>query len=51
VTRLLSLRRVWEQTAVFGVGMGWSPACFIICIGRWVLIVGPHIPSSVEVGP
>lgn len=49
---LFSFGRHWPKTAMFGVGIGWSPAdytaCFIVCIRPWVAIAGPHMRSSVK---
>lgn len=49
--RWVSLKRVWTgPTLFFGWGIGWDAktpdACLYLCIGRWMLAIGPHYPAD-----
>jgi len=35
-----SIRKVWKRAVLFGVGAGWP--YLIICVGPWVVCIGPH---------
>ena len=49
-TKWFSATRMFEHAFMFGIGVGWCKddrtASLVIEFGRWVVVLGPHLPPN-----
>ncbi|MBK5944855.1 hypothetical protein CCR79_13335 [Halorhodospira halophila] len=43
----VSAQRLWRSCTLFGFGLGWGnySTCLLVMFGRWLVVIGPHIPK------